>query len=306
MIPYGFTNQGFGTSKSSPWRAGANESTNIYFSHDVTIEGKALKAGTYGFFVVVEEKGPWTIIFSKDTQGWGSYFYDPANDALRVQVNSKEANSSEWLTYGFEEKLPQSSIAYLQWENKKIPFKVEVPNVNNIQLEIIKNELAGSKGFDYNNWKDAAVFCLTNKLDLNDALYFADAAISMLYVGKETFITLQVKSDVLMAMGKTEDSKNVMQKALRHQTATVVDLHQYARKLLGEGKKEEALDVYKLNRTMHPDDTFTTYFGLARGYAAVGDKKNAIKNWETAIKNIPEDQKPNLDYYKGELKKLKG
>jgi tetratricopeptide (TPR) repeat protein len=306
LVPYGFTDQGFGTSKSSPWRAGANESTNIYFSHDVMIEGKELKAGTYGFFVVVEEKGPWTIIFSKDTHGWGSYFYDPANDALRAQASPKDANYTEWLTYGFEERLPQSTVAYLQWENKKLPFKIEVPNVNKIQLQIIKNELAGSKGFDYTNWKDAAVFCLTNKLDLNEALYFADAAISMPYIGKETFITLQVKANILLAMGKTEEAKNTMQKALNHPTASVVDLHQYARQLLNEGKKDEALEIYKLNRANHPDDKFTTYVGLARGYAAIGDKKNAIKNWEIAIKNIPEDQKSNLDYYKGELEKLKG
>lgn len=306
LVPYGFTDQGFGTSKSSPWRAGANENTTIYFSHDVKIEGKDLKAGTYGFFVAVEEKGPWTIIFSKDSQSWGSYFYKEGSDALRAQVNPVEGNYTEWLTYGFDNRLPQSTTAYLQWENKKLPFKIEVPNVNLIQLEIIKNELSGSKGFDYNNWKDAALFCLYNKLDLNEALYFADAAISMPYVGLENFTTLQVKAEVLMAMGKTDDSKIIMQKALHHSTATVTDIHQYARKLLSEGKKEEALDIYKLNRSLHPDDKFTTYVGLARGYTAMGDKKNAIKNWEIAIKNLPEDQKPNLTYYQGELDKLKG
>ncbi len=45
--------------------------------------------------------------------------------------------------------------------------------------------------------------------------------------------------------------------------------------------------------------------GLARGYAALGDKKNAIKYWELAMKNLPEDQKTNLAFYEGEIKKLK-
>ena len=31
-----------------PWRVGANETTTIAVSHDVKIEGKDLKAGTYG------------------------------------------------------------------------------------------------------------------------------------------------------------------------------------------------------------------------------------------------------------------
>ena len=65
------------------------------------------------------------------------------------------------------------------------------------------------------------------------------------------------------------------------------------------------MQVFKLNRKNHPDDMFTTYVGLARGYTALGDKKNAIKNWETAIKNIPPEQKPNLSYYQGEVDKLK-
>jgi len=45
--------------------------------------------------------------------------------------------------------------------------------------------------------------------------------------------------------------------------------------------------------------------GLARGYTAMGDKKNAIKNWEIAIKNAPDNQKPFLHVYEDELKKLK-
>src|SRR5256714_2683822 len=39
FIPYGFFDEGFGPSRSTPWRAGANESTTITFSHDVKVEG---------------------------------------------------------------------------------------------------------------------------------------------------------------------------------------------------------------------------------------------------------------------------
>src|SRR5437868_11395311 len=35
LIPPGYVDQGFGPSKSAPWRAGANESTSIEFSTDV-------------------------------------------------------------------------------------------------------------------------------------------------------------------------------------------------------------------------------------------------------------------------------
>src|SRR5690242_11333962 len=47
LIPAGFNDLGFGTSKAAPWRAGANENTTIQFSDDVKIEGQSLPAGKY-------------------------------------------------------------------------------------------------------------------------------------------------------------------------------------------------------------------------------------------------------------------
>src|SRR4051812_48838821 len=41
------------------WRAGANEATTVEFSKAVTVEGKALPAGKYGFFLIPSEK-QWT------------------------------------------------------------------------------------------------------------------------------------------------------------------------------------------------------------------------------------------------------
>src|SRR5690606_4687617 len=91
LVHYGFIDQGFGTSKAAPWRAGSNENTVFTFSHDVKIQGKDLPAGKYGFFIAVEKEGPWTLIFSKNSTSWGSYFYNEAEDALRVQATPTDA-----------------------------------------------------------------------------------------------------------------------------------------------------------------------------------------------------------------------
>ena len=61
IVPFDFTLDG----KEYAWRAGANQRTQIEFSHDVTIEGKSLTAGKYGFVVLVSEK-EWTMVFSSD------------------------------------------------------------------------------------------------------------------------------------------------------------------------------------------------------------------------------------------------
>ena len=65
------------------------------------------------------------------------------------------------------------------------------------------------------------------------------------------------------------------------------------------------MEVFKYNSQRFPEEKFTPNVGLARGYTALGDSKNAIKYWELAIKNIPENQKQFLNVYQGELDKLK-
>lgn len=304
LVPYGFTDPGFGTSKAAPWRAGANENTTITFSHDVKVNGKDIKAGTYGLFLAVAEAGPWTWIFSNNSTSWGHYYYHEEEDALRVQSLPEEAPYTEFLTFGFDTREANHTVAYLQWEHKKIPMRIDVPNVNEIYLSMIRNQLRSDVGFDYRNITQAAQFAVRNNLALDEALTWAEAAVNP-PLGVEEFGTLQTKAMVLRALNRHDEAEQVMSRALNHPTATVTAIHQYGRLLLNEGKADKAMEVFKLNRKRNPGETFTTYVGLARGYEAVGDKKNAIKNWEIAITNLPENQKPNLPYYEGELKRLK-
>jgi tetratricopeptide (TPR) repeat protein len=302
---YGFIDQGFGPSKAAPWRAGANENTIFTVSHDVKIEGKELKAGTYGLFLAVSKEGPFTWIFSKNSSSWGSYFYDPKEDALRVDVMPLEAPYKEWLTFGFEDRLPASATAYLRWEKKRIPFKIEVPNANEIYVAKMREELRGEVGFKQENWITAAQFCAQNKINLEEALKWVDMSVSNPFIGVENFTTMQTRSMIFQAMGRESEANAAMDKAIKDPSATVQAIHQYGRTLLAAGKKEKAMEVFKYNAQKNPNDKFTPNVGLARGYTALGDKKNAIKYWELALKNLPEDQKANKAFYEGEINKLK-
>ncbi|MEJ7646806.1 MAG: DUF2911 domain-containing protein [Chryseolinea sp.] len=307
VVHYGFVDQGYGTSKAAPWRAGANENTTISFSHDVNINGKPLKAGTYGLFLDVEKEGPWQWIFSKDANHWGSYYYNEARDALRTKATPAATAYTEWLTYGFDGRQSSSAVAYLAWENKRIEFNIEVTGLNEMYVEKFRHELIGStKGFTYLNYMEAAQFCAQHKVQLEQGLQWAQAAISDSFVGRKDFNSLQTKAQVLYAMSREKEADEIMQEAIKDPTATIIDLHQLGRSLVASGKKEKAMEVFQLNRKLHPKDKFTTYVGLARGFTAMGDKEGAIKNWEIAIKNIPEDQKASVGQYEAELKRLKG
>jgi hypothetical protein len=109
-----------------PWRAGANNATTITLSQDVKVEGKDLAAGTYALFMVPRSEGDWTVIFSKKPKQWGTFTYNKDDDALRVEVTPEDAPHQEWLVYGFDDCEKATGTAFLHWEKKKIPFKIEV------------------------------------------------------------------------------------------------------------------------------------------------------------------------------------
>jgi tetratricopeptide (TPR) repeat protein len=306
LVHYGLKDpDGYGISVASPWRAGSNEITTVTVSHDVKINGKDLKAGTYGLMLQLEKEKPWTWIFSKNSTSWGVYYYTPEEDVLRVEAKPEDCAYTEWLTYGFDDRQLLSANAYLQWENKRISFKVEVPNGMQLYVDKMRAELTSFAGFNSANWLKCARFCLSNKINLEEGLKWVDISMnSDRFNGQKSFGAVQTKADILTALNRSSQAEEVMNEAM-NMNPTVAELHQYGKSLLATGKNEKALEVFKLNRQKHKDDTFTTLVGLARGYTATGNKKEAIKNWEVALRNVPEDQKANTASLEAELKKLK-
>jgi predicted Zn-dependent protease len=122
--------------------------------------------------------------------------------------------------------------------------------------------------------------------------------------GRKDFYTLKTKAAVLRAMKRDADADHVMDEAVAMTDAPVMGIHQYGTSLLAAGDKDKAMTIFRMNRDRHPEEKFVTYVGLARGYTALGDTKNAIANWEIALENIPENQKPNRPAYEQALKAL--
>lgn len=107
------------------WRAGANERTAITFDSDVTINGKALKAGTYGLLVIAS-KEEWTFVFTKNFLSHGTEEYDQKDDALRVTAKPQSRENQEWLTYEFNNLTDNSVQIDLHWEKLSCGFEVKV------------------------------------------------------------------------------------------------------------------------------------------------------------------------------------
>jgi tetratricopeptide (TPR) repeat protein len=306
LVHYGLKQEDFGTAKGSPWRAGANENTTISFSHDVKVEGKELKAGTYGLFLLLAENGPWTWIFSKHNTSWGSFYYNPAQDALRVNTTPVDASYTEWLTYGFDDRLLSSATAYLQWEKKKIPMKIEIPNTIEIYLAGIRAALTDTKfGFSETTFSRAAQFCVDNKVNLEEALEWAEAGISRRFIGQESFYTLYTKANVLYALGRKQEAEAVIVKAIKRPGTTAEEVYTYAFRQALAGNKETALFVMQQGKEIFTKETHFIPMGFARVYTITGDKEKAIASWEIVIKNLPDDKKNQLPAFEAALKKLK-
>ena len=289
LVPVGYTDQGFGTSKAAPWRAGANENTTFEFSNDVKIEGKSLPAGTYGFFIAYDPN-ECTLIFSKNSTSWGSFFYREDEDALRVKVKPATLqNTVEWMKYEFSDESENSAIVSLQWEKLSIPFKIEVDYVKD-QLASFRRQLRNSEGFIWESWNQAAQWCLQRNVNLDEALLWADSATSVSFGGDKSFQAASTKAQILAKLGRNDEADAVLKKALPN--ASMFELHGYGRSLIAQKKTKEALDIFKMNFDKNPNQ-FTTLVGLVRGYSANGDYKNALKYANQALPLAPDANNKN-------------
>lgn len=75
------------------WRLGANEATELIINEPIKVGGTKLAAGTYTMYAV-PSASKWTIVISKDTDVWGSYAYNEANDVLRVDAPTMKAKET--------------------------------------------------------------------------------------------------------------------------------------------------------------------------------------------------------------------
>jgi hypothetical protein len=289
LIPVGFTDPGFGSAKSAPWRAGANENTTFEFKGSVKIEGQTLPAGRYGFFVAYDPS-ECTLIFSTNSSSWGHYFYNPNEDALRVKVKPQALDKSvEWLKYEFMNETENSAIVALQWEKLSIPFKIEVDYIND-QLQSFRRELRTDKGFIWESWNQAAQWCLQRNVNLPEASLWADSAISTNFGGDRSFTAWSTKAQILQKLGRDKEAADIMKKALP--LASMIEVHQYGRALLNMKMSLAAMEVFKGNYEKYPNQ-FTTIMGMMRGYAAIGDKVNALKFANMALPLAPDQNNKN-------------
>lgn len=302
VIPWGLADNSFGTAKKIPWRVGANENTTIEFSHPMMVQGKEIPAGKYGFHIIPQEEGEWTLIFSSSNQAWGSYFYKASEDVLRVTTTPKPTQYTEWMTFEFVDRQADQTTVALKWDELMIPFTIAVPNNHELHMNVIRDELRSDKGFDKMMWVYAAQMAAKDSATRLEALEWADFAVNAPFVGEKNFTTMSTKANILDQLGRQMEATQVMDEALELPTTTAFQIHQYGQQLIGQGDKQEALRIFKLNHKKF-DGAWPTTVGMMRGLSAMGNYKEAMIYANEAFNQAPDQA--NKDNIQRMIDKLK-
>jgi tetratricopeptide (TPR) repeat protein len=276
------------------WRAGANENTVLAVTTPVSIGGKTLPAGKYGLHFLPTEKD-WTLILSNESHAWGSFSYDPKEDALRVSVTPVPADLEERLLYTLDDPTDNAVTANLRWEKLKVSFKIQV-DIPNAVFENVREQMRGLPRFYWQGWNQAAAWCLRNNTHLDEALKWSDESLKF----QENFQNLRTKAALLEKKGDAPAAAALREKAQK--IATEADINLQAYQLLGSGKTDEAIEVFRKNAKTYPG-SWNAFDSLGEALADKGDKAGAIASYGKALELVKDDtQKKRIE---GEIKKLR-
>ncbi|UOQ67367.1 DUF2911 domain-containing protein [Hymenobacter volaticus] len=158
------------------WRTGANATTTIKFSDDVTLEGKKVPAGEYGIYTI-PNAAEWTVVISKNTKQGADVdgFKDTDNVASFTVKPYKTATKVETFTINFSDLTPATANVDMVWATTGAKFKVTSdvdPKVMaQIDEKVVKNATPTA-----NDLAAAAVYYYDNNKDMKQALTWIQKA----------------------------------------------------------------------------------------------------------------------------------
>jgi len=261
------------------WRAGANENTTVAFSTRVTIGGRQLDAGTYGLHMI-PGKPYWIIVLSRAYRSWGSFTYDPAEDAVRITVMPKTCPHQERLLYTVEDITDTSARVVMRWEQLQVSFEVQV-NTPDVVVSSLREQLRGLQRFTWRGWYEAAEWCAHNNTNLDEALGWIERSIHMM----PNFSNYMVKALLLDRLNRSDEAEPVREAALK--TASEPEIVSFGTDLIMDGLVADAVTVFRKNASMHPD-SWVAHDSLADAYLRQGKLKNAKREWKRALKLAPD------------------
>lgn len=198
LVPYG-----------SVWRTGANQITAVKFDNDVKVEGKMLKAGSYGLYTIPGQK-TWKIIFNSDDKQWGAYAYDASKDVMSFEVPAINLPSLvENMSISFVDFTPTSTYIQIAWEKSAVKFKVEQEVHDQIMASIKEQAYKADASEDV--LFAAADYYYEHNANLDQALVWAQKVLDK----DQKYWTYQLVARIAAKAGKCEIAVPNAEKSLK-------------------------------------------------------------------------------------------
>jgi hypothetical protein len=176
----------------------------------------------------IPTKDEWTIIFNSVSNQWGSFRYDPAKDTLRVKAKPElVSENKEWLEFWIDPVNANSAQVNIRWEKVRVPFTVEVPNVEAVWRGRVDTLIAANPTDETIPLKVAGAYADDDKWD--EAIAWTDKSIKL----KETFANLSTKARFLYEAGRKEEAFTVADRAIARGKADKVDTTGFEKRVAG-------------------------------------------------------------------------
>ncbi len=185
-----------------PYRTGANSSTKIETTGDITVQGQILKAGKYAIMSIPNQTN-WTIIFSKNL-AVNEGNYATADDVLPVPARPQDIASLETLTFDFADVKDDAATLSFSWEKTKVSLAIGVDNAASIETAVNQKNTEAA-----NTFQQAADYMQQKGMDLNKALGLIDKSLAL----RENFRNNWIKAQILDKLGKSSDAMGFALKA---------------------------------------------------------------------------------------------
>jgi len=179
-----------------PWRTGANASTKITFSKDVTVGGKPVPAGTYAIVSFPTAKG-WSVALNSDANTNGGAEYDAKKDVARITPKTSAIPMRERMTFVFNDTTDSSTSLDLEWEKLRVSIPIVVDTKGHVDAAIAQATKSG-----WRPYASAARYRLENGGDLAEALGYVDTSIAI----QPTWLNNWVKAQILAKQGKKDEA----------------------------------------------------------------------------------------------------
>jgi hypothetical protein len=183
------------------WRTGANQATAITFSEDVSVEGNKVPAGTYALFSIPGQQ-EWTIILNARADQWGAFSYNQSEDVLRIKAKPRPCELHEHLTFTFPAVTVDTAQVAVSWEKLQVAFSIKAEATVARVLAAARVSVAEAKPDDGRTPLRAALFCIENAVNLDEAAVWIEKSIAV----KETMFNLATKARLLALQGKQGDA----------------------------------------------------------------------------------------------------